>query len=334
MLLVTAVAWSWWLWRDDGGDGDVGEERMTMRLRGVNVWQPLSSSNSITSSVKSFNSLKLVLAVLTYSSVCDAIFYERPPTKVRKVKGKEVVPDPYQMVLSEMKLDFKKWETILSENAISLPRNKDHPNVCLVYMLYCLANQKCFNLAYYMAKRMASVIKSDFMMLPYEMLLTRLYRHVHGRWKKISPSNILGIIIFVGIKRLLDDLRVTAAQLRNSISLKWDQQPSPSPTPTQGEIDPVDSFTLDPVVYIDQLPPIPRGASEEFKQTKGMFKCFGHFFSNFEKKKKLLVLRFLACKCRYHLQQRTVPSCRWNRPGRFYSGHLAVEVSKLLILTS
>ncbi|GKF90978.1 hypothetical protein Tco_0274679 [Tanacetum coccineum] len=38
--------------------------------------------------------------------VRDAIFNERPPTKRRTIKGKTVVPDPYQMVLSEMKLDF------------------------------------------------------------------------------------------------------------------------------------------------------------------------------------------------------------------------------------
>nr|GEU62331.1 hypothetical protein [Tanacetum cinerariifolium] len=110
--------------------------------------------------------------------VWDAIFYEKPPTKVLKVKGNEVVPDPYQMVLSDMKLDFKKWETILSENAISLSGNKNHPNACLVYMLYFLSNQKHFNLAYYIAKRMDNVIKSNLMVLPYGMLLTRLYRHV------------------------------------------------------------------------------------------------------------------------------------------------------------
>ncbi|GJV31980.1 hypothetical protein Tco_1392380 [Tanacetum coccineum] len=77
--------------------------------------------------------------------VLDAIFNERPPTKRRKVKGKEVVPDLFQMVLSEMKTGFMKWETILSENAISLSRNKDHPNACLVYMLYCLHNTKMFS---------------------------------------------------------------------------------------------------------------------------------------------------------------------------------------------
>nr|GFC60146.1 hypothetical protein [Tanacetum cinerariifolium] len=60
---------------------------------------------------------------------------------------------------------------------------------------------------------------------------------------------------------------------------------SQSPTPTQVEVDSVDNFTLNPVVYCYQLPPIPGGPLEEFKQTKGMFKCFCHFLSNLGKKK-------------------------------------------------
>ncbi|GKA29219.1 hypothetical protein Tco_0715464 [Tanacetum coccineum] len=100
--------------------------------------------------------------------VRDAIFYERPsPNR-----------DPFQMELGEMKLDFRKWETILSENVISLMGNKDHLNACIVYMLYYLATQKPFNLAYYIAKRMVGVIKNDVMVLPYVLLLTHLYRHV------------------------------------------------------------------------------------------------------------------------------------------------------------
>ncbi|GJU24836.1 hypothetical protein Tco_1163457 [Tanacetum coccineum] len=59
---------------------------------------------------------------------------------------------------------------------------------------------------------------------------------------------------------------------------------SPSPTQNQEENDPVDNYTLDPIVYMNQLPPIPGGESPEFKQTKGMFKCFGHFLSNLGKK--------------------------------------------------
>ncbi|GKB65795.1 hypothetical protein Tco_0927207, partial [Tanacetum coccineum] len=110
--------------------------------------------------------------------VRDAIFNERPFPKRNTKKDETIFRDPYQMELSKMKLGFRKWETILSENVISLTGNKDHPNACLVYMLYCLVNRKPFNLAYYMVKRIASGVKHDVSSLSYGMLLTRLYRHV------------------------------------------------------------------------------------------------------------------------------------------------------------
>ncbi|GJT58693.1 hypothetical protein Tco_1002226 [Tanacetum coccineum] len=72
----------------------------------------------------------------------------------------------------------------------------------------------------------------------------------------------------------------------------------PTPTPSESsestssssrqeeENDLINNFTLDPIPYINQLPPIEGGESSEFKQTKGMFKCLGHFISNPGKKKK------------------------------------------------
>ncbi|GKC38748.1 hypothetical protein Tco_1051132 [Tanacetum coccineum] len=77
-----------------------------------------------------------------------------------------------------LKTHLKKWEIILSENAVSLTGNKDHPNACLCYMLYYLTIGKYFNLAYYIANRMVSMTKSADMTLPYGMLLTRIYKHV------------------------------------------------------------------------------------------------------------------------------------------------------------
>nr|GEZ82949.1 hypothetical protein [Tanacetum cinerariifolium] len=52
------------------------------------------------------------------------------------------------------------------------------------------------------------------------------------------------------------------------------------------ETDPVNNFRLDLIPYINQLPPIKRGESLKFKQTKRMFKCLGHFLSYLGKKKK------------------------------------------------
>ncbi|GJX83364.1 hypothetical protein Tco_0332845 [Tanacetum coccineum] len=136
-----------------------------------------------------------------------------------------------------------------------------------------------------MAKRMTSVIKSDLMVLPYGMLLTRLYRHV----LTIQPCSV------TNTHYLVDHVMIPFTEGQAHRFMVDGKRPHPqtslgsssslSPTPTQGEVDPVDNFTLDPVVYCDQLPPIAGGASKEFKQTKGMFKCFGHFLSTLGKKK-------------------------------------------------
>ncbi|GJX07301.1 hypothetical protein Tco_0195233 [Tanacetum coccineum] len=123
---------------------------------------------SIASLSKSIDSNPVYLTLLDDPTlVRDTIFNIRPsPTRYTK-KGEMIVRDPFQTELSEMNPIFKKWETILSENVISFTGNKDHPNACLVYMLYCLVNQRPFNLAYYMTKRMVGVIKNDVIVLPY-----------------------------------------------------------------------------------------------------------------------------------------------------------------------
>ena len=82
------------------------------------------------------------------------------------------------MELNELFPSFKKREKILRENVISVVGNRDRPNDCLCYMLYCLSIRQPFNLAYYDIKRMANVPNLVNMVLPYGMLLTRLFRHV------------------------------------------------------------------------------------------------------------------------------------------------------------
>ncbi|GJU46353.1 hypothetical protein Tco_1203619 [Tanacetum coccineum] len=65
------------------------------------------------------------------SLIHDALFYERTQPKTQKMKGVDTFLDPFRMIVSELKIDLKKWEIILSENAVSLTGNKDHPNACL-----------------------------------------------------------------------------------------------------------------------------------------------------------------------------------------------------------
>ena len=92
--------------------------------------------------------------------------------------GKEVDKDPFGMELNELKPQFKKWEEVLRANFISSIGNRDHVNTCLCYMLYSISTGQPFNLAYYMAKRMADIPLFGTTALPYGMLLTRPFRAI------------------------------------------------------------------------------------------------------------------------------------------------------------
>ncbi|GKB95051.1 hypothetical protein Tco_0981188 [Tanacetum coccineum] len=196
------------------------------------------------------------------------------------MKGVNTILDPFQMIVSELKIDLKKWEIILSQNAISLTGNKDYPNAYLCYMLYCLTIGKPFNLSYYIANRMVSVTKCTDMTLPYGMLLTRLFKHVRVNHPYYF-SNELYLVDHVMIP--LSEKRVfrfkhegKRPRLPTPTPSNSESSDSPSPTPHQGvENDPVNNYTLDPIPYMNQLPPIEGGESPEFKQIKGMFKSAG-----------------------------------------------------------
>ncbi|GJS70771.1 hypothetical protein Tco_0703612 [Tanacetum coccineum] len=154
------------------------------------------------------------------------------------MKGVDTFLDPFQMILSELKNHLKKWEIILSENSKSLIGNKDHPNACLCYMLYCLTIEKPFNLAYYISHRMVSVTKSVDMTLPYGMLLTRLFEHVRVN-HPYSFSNELYLVDHVMI--LLTEKRVfrfkhegERPRLPTPTPSNSKSSDSPSPAPHQG----------------------------------------------------------------------------------------------------
>ncbi|GJT38140.1 hypothetical protein Tco_0938005 [Tanacetum coccineum] len=75
---------------------------------------------------------------------------------------------------------MKPWVDIIWENVFCLGGNWDHVPACLCYMLYCIARSEKFNLSFFIAKRMEFVNKHVRLILPYGMLLTRLFKFVMG----------------------------------------------------------------------------------------------------------------------------------------------------------
>ncbi|GKD62312.1 hypothetical protein Tco_1299821 [Tanacetum coccineum] len=81
----------------------------------------------------------------------------------------------YQVLTREIEPTLKPLEEIIQENIFCLRGNRDHVPACLCYMLYYVVHSEKFNLAYFMTKRMEWVTKQKRLILPYGMLLTRLF---------------------------------------------------------------------------------------------------------------------------------------------------------------
>ncbi|GJY55880.1 hypothetical protein Tco_0454995 [Tanacetum coccineum] len=99
--------------------------------------------------------------------------------QVRRIRHEEEIDVlEYQVLTREIEPTLKPLEEIIRENVFCLGGNRDHVPACLCYMLYCVVHSKKFNLAYFMAKRMEWVTKQKRLILPYGMLLTRLFKFI------------------------------------------------------------------------------------------------------------------------------------------------------------
>ncbi|GJY48830.1 hypothetical protein Tco_0438786 [Tanacetum coccineum] len=132
---------------------------------------------------------------LAYGIPLDGLYQTNPPSiediiltirtdregQVRRILHEEEIDvHDYQILTREIIPTLKPLEEIIRENVFCLGGNRDHVPACLCYMLYCTVHSKRFNLAYYMAKRMEWVTKQARLILPYGMLLTRLFDFIIG----------------------------------------------------------------------------------------------------------------------------------------------------------
>ena len=83
---------------------------------------------------------------------------------------------------------MKHWEELIRENAFGTGGHRDHLPACLAHMLYCIAIEQPYNLAYFFIKRIECARKTPKANLPYGMFLTRLYRHVIDNYEDLDSS--------------------------------------------------------------------------------------------------------------------------------------------------
>ncbi|GKA55016.1 hypothetical protein Tco_0753965 [Tanacetum coccineum] len=95
---------------------------------------------------------------------------------------------------------MKPWIDIIRENAICLGGHKDHVSACLCHMLYCIETSTPYNLAFFILKRMEKTRFKPNELLPYGMLLTRLFKLV------VSVSPELAFDRYLSHDRAMDPL--------------------------------------------------------------------------------------------------------------------------------
>ncbi|GJV13618.1 hypothetical protein Tco_1355159 [Tanacetum coccineum] len=110
--------------------------------------------------------------------------------QVRRIRHEEEIDVlEYQILTREIVQTLKPLEEIIRENVFCLGGNRDHVPACLCFMLYCVVHSEKFNLAYYMAKRMEWVTKQARLILPYGMLLTRLFKFIMDEYPELSNDS-------------------------------------------------------------------------------------------------------------------------------------------------
>ncbi|GJZ97299.1 hypothetical protein Tco_0669752 [Tanacetum coccineum] len=96
----------------------------------------------------------------------------------RTKNKKTIVVGENEILTREIQTHMKPWVDIIRENAIFLGGHKDHASACLCHMLYCIETSTPYNLAFFILKRIEKSQNKPKELLPYGMLLTRLFKHV------------------------------------------------------------------------------------------------------------------------------------------------------------
>ncbi|GJZ73419.1 hypothetical protein Tco_0637565 [Tanacetum coccineum] len=112
--------------------------------------------------------------------------------QVTRTKNKKtIVVDKNEILSREIQPHMKPWVDIIHENAIFLGGYRDHVSACLCHMLYCIETPTSYNLAFFILKRMEKTQNKPKELLPYGMLLTRLFKHFVSVFPELAIDHYL-----------------------------------------------------------------------------------------------------------------------------------------------
>ncbi|GKA28737.1 hypothetical protein Tco_0714982, partial [Tanacetum coccineum] len=220
---------------------------------------------------------KWPLDELAYGVPTDGPYQTNPPSpddiissiridqegQVSRIRHKEEIDvHEYHILTREILTTFKPLEEIIRENVFCLGGNRDHVPACLCYMLYCVVHSEKFNLAYFMAKQIEWVTKQKRLILPYGMLLTRLFKFVMNENRELYNKSyvlydrVMNPLIAQQERKTRKDLGTRRGRHSTSSSFAFDQ---PSSSHLNDDVDDgndegtLRASTPSPIRYVNSL---------------------------------------------------------------------------------
>ncbi|GJS08814.1 hypothetical protein Tco_0365610 [Tanacetum coccineum] len=210
------------------------------------------------------------------------LIYQRIVHERVEKEGKTIHKLSNQIKTNELFSHHRPCEIVIRENVYSAIGNRDHTQAVIALMLYCLENGQPFNLAYFIIKRMYVFRDRKDKVLPYGMILTRLFKNLKANMAehpfderyKLVPRKISSL-------KGKQPKKPPPKRARNVGKSKRPQFTTLSSTespPSDNEDSP--STKLFPRSYSRALKDDPN-MSKEQRETRGMFKNLGRALHNF-----------------------------------------------------
>ncbi|GJS60601.1 putative reverse transcriptase domain-containing protein [Tanacetum coccineum] len=116
-------------------------------------------------------------------------------------EGNTIHKLPNQIETNELFEHLRPCELVIRENVYSAIGNRDHTQAVIALMLYCLQSGQPFNLAYFIIRRMYFFRDRRDKVLPYGMILTRLFKNLKANMSqhpfdaryKLVPRKMKGL---------------------------------------------------------------------------------------------------------------------------------------------
>ncbi|GKC42732.1 hypothetical protein Tco_1060454 [Tanacetum coccineum] len=197
-------------------------------------------------------------------------------------EGKTIHKLPNQIETNELFNHLRPCELVIRENVYSAIGNKDHTQAVISLMLYCLENGQPFNLAYFIIRRMYFFRDRKDKVLPYGMILTRLFKnlkanmaeHPFDEHYKLIPRKMSSLKAKQPKKPPLKRARNVGKSKRTQLSTSSSTESLPS------DNEDLTTIKLSLRSYSRALKDDPN-MSKEQRETRRMFKNLGRALHNF-----------------------------------------------------